>query len=215
MALNHERITLWMNSIKAFFSPYIQITIPEYGAEHLERSDFYVAIEAYLSEHCTAGVRKLKAELGSHRKVPLFYVDDGQQIIDTFRRLGGSATVWWHAYKEQPVANVIYVPGQEERRFYRVSFHCRFRKSVLEEYLPYVIEQGRNVIAKKRQRRLFTNNPFPDSGWSHVAFQHPATFDTLAMDPTLKQTIIDDLDTFKKRKDYYAKVGKSWKRGIA
>lgn len=216
MALNHERITLWMNKIKAFFSPYIQITIPEYGAQHLERSDFYVAIEAYLSKHCDTGVRKLKAELGSHRRTPLFYVDDGQQIIDTFRGGGGgggSATVWWHAYKEKPLANIIYRPGEEERRFYRVSFHRRFRKTILEHYLPHVIEEGRDVIAKNRQLRLFTNNPFPNSGWSHVAFQHPASFKTLALDPRLKQTIIDDLDTFKKRKGYYMKVGKPWKRG--
>jgi hypothetical protein len=65
MAMNHETITLWINKIQAFFSPYIQITIPdEYGAGHYGPSDFYVAIEAYLSEHCVTGVRKLKAELG-------------------------------------------------------------------------------------------------------------------------------------------------------
>jgi hypothetical protein len=28
--------------------------------------------------------------------------------------------VWWYAYKEKPVANVIYRPGEEERRFYPV-----------------------------------------------------------------------------------------------
>jgi hypothetical protein len=117
----HETITLWINKIQAFFSPYIQITIPdEYSAGHYGRSDFYLAIEAYLSEHC--GVRKLKAELGSSRKITLFYVDDGQQIIDTFRGGdgGGSGVVWWYAYKEKPVANVIYRPGEEERRFYPV-----------------------------------------------------------------------------------------------
>jgi hypothetical protein len=218
MALNHENITLWMNKVKAFLSPYIQITIPEYGAEHLERSDFFVAIEAYLSLYCAADVRKLKAELGSHRKIPLFYVDDGQQIIDTFGGGGGGgrgrmATVWWHAYKETPKGSVSVVcqPGEEERRFYRVSFHRRFRKTVLDEYLPHVIERGRDVIAKNRQRRLFTNNP--NNGWSHVAFQHPATFDTLAMDPTLKRVILEDLDAFRKRKEYYARVGKPWKRG--
>ncbi|CAL4979806.1 unnamed protein product [Urochloa decumbens] len=219
MAMNHETITLWINKIQAFFSPYIQVTIPEYAPGNFARSNFYVAIEAYLSEHCATEVRKLKAELGSHRKIPLFYVDDGQQIIDTFRRRnsggggGGSATVWWHAYKEPPVSNVMYRDGQEHRRMYRVSFHRRFRKCVLEEYMPYVIEKGREVIAKNRQLRLFTNNPYPDCSWSHVAFQHPATFKTLAMSPTLKKTIVDDLDAFKKRKEYYAKVGKPWKRG--
>ncbi|WMV28434.1 hypothetical protein MTR67_021819 [Solanum verrucosum] len=33
------------------------------------------------------------------------------------------------------------------------------------------------------------------------------------MDPNKKQEIIDDLETFSKSKDYYAKIGKAWKRG--
>ncbi|XAR51788.1 hypothetical protein NMG60_11006522 [Bertholletia excelsa] len=49
--------------------------------------------------------------------------------------------------------------------------------------------------------------------WSHVAFEHPATFNTLAMQPDEKQEIIDDLITFSESKDYYAKIGKAWKRG--
>ncbi|PIN15335.1 hypothetical protein CDL12_12020 [Handroanthus impetiginosus] len=49
--------------------------------------------------------------------------------------------------------------------------------------------------------------------WSHVAFEHPATFDTLAMDPDKKQEIVNDLINFSTSKDYYAKIGKAWKRG--
>ncbi|TVU38854.1 hypothetical protein EJB05_12248 [Eragrostis curvula] len=33
------------------------------------------------------------------------------------------------------------------------------------------------------------------------------------MDPELKQSVIDDLDRFLKRKDYYMRIGKAWKRG--
>ena len=46
-----------------------------------------------------------------------------------------------------------------------------------------------------------------------MAFQHPATFATLAMDPTDKEAIIDDLDSFKQGKDYYTTIVKAWKRG--
>jgi chaperone BCS1 len=38
-------------------------------------------------------------------------------------------------------------------------------------------------------------------------------FETLAMDHKQKQSIIDDLDRFIKRKDYYRRIGKAWKRG--
>ncbi|GJM96931.1 hypothetical protein PR202_ga13809 [Eleusine coracana subsp. coracana] len=41
----------------------------------------------------------------------------------------------------------------------------------------------------------------------------PAAVATLAMDPAEKKKVLDDLDTFKSGKDYYARLGKAWKRG--
>uniref|UniRef100_A0A453BDX2 AAA+ ATPase At3g28540-like C-terminal domain-containing protein n=1 Tax=Aegilops tauschii subsp. strangulata TaxID=200361 RepID=A0A453BDX2_AEGTS len=49
--------------------------------------------------------------------------------------------------------------------------------------------------------------------WRGISHNHPATFDTLAMDPPTKQAVIADLDRFLKRKEYYRRIGKAWKRG--
>ena len=49
--------------------------------------------------------------------------------------------------------------------------------------------------------------------WAPVNLDHPATFNTLAMDLELKKKILDDLDRFVRRKEYYRRVGKAWKRG--
>ncbi|KAF8700240.1 hypothetical protein HU200_034620 [Digitaria exilis] len=186
----------------AYFNRYIQITISEYGPERFERSDFFIAVEAYLSDSCGLVARKFKADLGRDRKKPQTSVDDGQEIVDTFNH----AMFWWYDYTEYPWGNIFsWSLGDEKRRFYRVTFHRNFHAFVLDSYLPH--------------RRLFTNNPSNRWGsgektfWSHVAFQHLATFDTLAIDPTEKKTIIDDLIAFKDGKDYYTKVGKAWKRG--
>jgi ATP-dependent 26S proteasome regulatory subunit len=46
-----------------------------------------------------------------------------------------------------------------------------------------------------------------------VPFEHPATFDKLAMDPVQKKEITDDLEAFMDGKQYYSDVGKAWKRG--
>lgn len=46
-----------------------------------------------------------------------------------------------------------------------------------------------------------------------MPFQHPSTFDTLAMDPAKKQQIIDDLNEFCQGREYYSRIGKAWKRG--
>lgn len=50
-------------------------------------------------------------------------------------------------------------------------------------------------------------------GWESVPFKHPSTFDTLAMDPNLKEEVKRDLLEFTKGKEYYQKAGKAWKRG--
>lgn len=211
MAMNQVRIKLLINKISGFFSPYIKITIPEYSAKRFERNELFVAIEAYLSEHCVRGATKLMAELVREEQKPNVSVDDEQEIIDSFQ----GTTLWWYAYTEYPRSEVISVePGTEKRRFYRVSFHRSFRGKVLDDYVHHVLEKGRAIIDDKRQRCLFTNNPYGHKPlWSNVVFKHPATFDTLAMDPTKKKAIIDDLEAFKKGKDYYGKVGKAWKRG--
>ncbi|XBI83753.1 hypothetical protein VPH35_092220 [Triticum aestivum] len=53
----------------------------------------------------------------------------------------------------------------------------------------------------------------PREVWSYIDFNHPTTFQTLAMDPAKKQMIMDDLDDFRNSKDYYRRIGKAWKRG--
>ncbi|OMO88239.1 hypothetical protein COLO4_20350 [Corchorus olitorius] len=52
-----------------------------------------------------------------------------------------------------------------------------------------------------------------DGLWGSTNLDHPATFDKLAMDPVLKKELIDDLDRFVRRRNFYKKVGKAWKRG--
>ncbi|CDP20578.1 unnamed protein product [Coffea canephora] len=49
--------------------------------------------------------------------------------------------------------------------------------------------------------------------WQSVNLDHPATFDTLAMDTDDKKMVINDLENFVRRKELYRKVGKAWKRG--
>ncbi|XP_044949506.1 AAA-ATPase At3g28580-like isoform X1 [Hordeum vulgare subsp. vulgare] len=210
-------LTVWAAKLAACFNPYLQITISEYGAERFQRSEFFLAVEAYLSDACARRARKLKAELGKDSKNLQVTVDDHEEVTDDF----SGTTIWWYASKKQSKANVISLyPGQDERRFYRVVFHRRNRDLVVDSYLPFVLGEGRAVTVKNRQRRLFTNNASRNSNpyrsnsvWSHVPFEHPATFDTLAMHPDEKEAVVDELMAFQESKDYYAKVGKAWKRG--
>uniref|UniRef100_J3ND44 AAA+ ATPase domain-containing protein n=1 Tax=Oryza brachyantha TaxID=4533 RepID=J3ND44_ORYBR len=205
--------------LTAYFSPYLHVTISEYGHERFRRSDFFLAVEAYLSHACARRARKLRADLGKDARTLQVTVDDHQEVTDSFR---GDVKLWWYPSKKSSRTSVISIYlGQDESRFYSLVFHRRHRDLVLDEYLPHVLAEGRAVTVRNRQRRLFTNNastswnPYRRGKgvWSHVPFEHPARFDTLAMDPGQKDAVVDDLMAFRDSKDYYAKVGKPWKRG--
>ncbi|CAN6209117.1 unnamed protein product [Urochloa humidicola] len=97
-----------------------------------------------------------------------------------------------------------------------LMFPQQHRVLVLDEYLPHVRRHGRDLLFGKRRQSLYTNKKrgyYCGKVWSHIDFEHPATFDSLAMHPTKKRRIMEDLDSFRGNKDYYRRIGKPWKRG--
>ncbi|WJX61007.1 hypothetical protein P8452_46152 [Trifolium repens] len=79
----------------------------------------------------------------------------------------------------------------------------------MEKYLPHVLSAYEAIEAERRTLKIHSGR----GGWRQSNFNHPASFDSLALDPDLRKTITDDLDRFLRRKNIYKKVGKPWKRG--
>ncbi|KAL6847472.1 hypothetical protein ACP4OV_023325 [Aristida adscensionis] len=218
-----EHLAAAARRLLARLTPYVTITVDEHAADSFGRSEAYLAAEAYLSATCAARAQRLRAEVaapGGDRMS--LAVDDHVEVADEF----AGARVWWRKTKDVQRSNVIaWSPREVERRAYRLSFHRRHRALVEAAYLPHVLAEGRAAAIRSRQRRLFTNNPSGDWAggggggddeprvWSHVKLEHPSTFATLAMDPARKREIVDDLEMFRDGRDYYAAVGKAWKRG--
>uniref|UniRef100_A0A2C9WN93 AAA+ ATPase domain-containing protein n=1 Tax=Manihot esculenta TaxID=3983 RepID=A0A2C9WN93_MANES len=105
-----------------------------------------------------------------------------------------------------------------EVRYFEVSFPKKQKEMALQSYLPYIIKQAKSMEQERKTLKIFTLDQEHMYGnltdaWKPVNLDHPATFETLAMDPEQKDTIIKDLESFVKRKEYYRKVGKAWKRG--
>ncbi|KAG7602618.1 AAA-type ATPase N-terminal domain [Arabidopsis thaliana x Arabidopsis arenosa] len=75
------------------------------------------------------------------------------------------------------------------------------------------VERKAKVI--KEERRIIKMHSYSSYTlrWQSVKFEHPSTFHTMAMTPKLKSSVMEDLDRFIKRKDYYKRVGKARKRG--
>jgi chaperone BCS1 len=89
---------------------------------------------------------------------------------------------------------------------------------VIDVYLKHVIKKSKETKEEKKSLKLFTLTPDRMSGrrgdvWQSVNLHHPATFDTLAMDMEGKRVIMEDLERFVKRREFYRRVGKAWKRG--
>jgi chaperone BCS1 len=91
-----------------------------------------------------------------------------------------------------------------------LSFDAEHADTALEKYVPFIMSTAEELQRQDRALKIFLN----DGGmWQGINHHHPATFDTLAMDSALKQAVLDDLDRFLKRKEYYQRIGKAWKRG--
>ncbi|GAB4826214.1 hypothetical protein Ancab_009079 [Ancistrocladus abbreviatus] len=209
-------LTRHAEKLVILFSPYLTITFEEYTGERFNRSELYSSIETYLSESSLMKARRLKASTVKDGKSLVLSIAENEEITDEYK----GAKVWWSSNRTFSKSHTISIyPGTDEKRFYRLTFHRKNRDLITSSYLNYVMEQGKAIAVRHRQRKLFTNtrdfNWYSSKWtmWSHVEFKHPGRFETLAMDPTKKQQIIDDLMRFRNAKDFYDKIGKAWKRG--
>ncbi|KAL5722484.1 AAA-ATPase ASD [Ranunculus cassubicifolius] len=212
-----EHLKRYAYRLFRFFNPYIEVTIHEYTGERFKRSEAFVAVQTYLSENSSKQAKRLKANTGKDSSNLVLSMDDHEEVSDEYQ----GVQFWWSSRKTPPARDSIsvYPTDADDKRRYRLTFHRRNRGLVTDSYLSYVLETGKAIGVRNRERKLYTNNPssnwygYRRKVWSHVAFSHPSSFRTLAMDEDKKQDIIDDLTTFSKGKEYYAKIGKAWKRG--
>ncbi|XP_020236153.1 AAA-ATPase ASD, mitochondrial [Cajanus cajan] len=216
---HHLRIYLkkYTKKFSSLMYPYIQITFPEFSGERLKRSEAYTAIKTYLSANSSQRAKRLKAEVVKDSQNPIVLtMDDNEEIIDEFQ----GVKVWWSANYKMPSSQTIsWYPSSDEKRFLTLTVHKRHRDLITSSYIQHVLDEGKAITVQNRTLKLYTNNPGSDwygykrTKWSHVNFEHPSRFETLAMDPKKKEEIINDLVKFQTGKEYYAKVGKAWKRG--
>ncbi|GKU97053.1 hypothetical protein SLEP1_g10236 [Rubroshorea leprosula] len=196
-------------------NPYIKISFDEFSGDRLRRNEAFSPIQHYLREKSSGSAKRLKAHVIKGWHSPIISMDYNEEVTDEFQ----GVKVWWTAVKHAPHQNTLLLSNSMEQRSYRLCFHKRCRELIIESYIKHVVEEGKAIAERNRKKRLYSNNPseaggrFSSNKWSNVAFEHPATFDTLAMEPEKKEKIKNELVKFRKGKEYYAKIGKAWKRG--
>ncbi|KAF4376630.1 hypothetical protein F8388_025501 [Cannabis sativa] len=180
----------------------------ELTGERLMRSEAYSAIENYLSTNSSLHAKRLKADVvKSNNQSLVLSMDDHEEVVDEFK----GVKLWWASGKNNSKTQTVsFYQVSDERRYYILTFHKRHRELIVGAYLNHVLKEGKAIKVRNRQRKLYTNH---GSYWSHVVFQHPATFQTLALEQEKKQDIIDDLIAFSQAEEFYARIGRAWKRG--
>ncbi|KAF7819663.1 AAA-ATPase ASD, mitochondrial-like [Senna tora] len=202
-----NQIEKYSQRLVTFVYPYIQITFHEFTGERLMRSDAYSAIENFLTSRAATQAKRLKADIAKNNQSLVLSMDDHEEVADNFQ----GANLWWASGKNITKSQSLsFRPVTDEKRFYKLTFHKRHRDLILTTYLNFVLKEGKAIKVKNRQRKLYTNN---GSYWSHVVFEHPASFQTLAMESHKKEEIIEDLVTFSKAEEFYSRIGRAWKRG--
>ncbi|GMN42398.1 hypothetical protein TIFTF001_011611, partial [Ficus carica] len=181
----------YSNKVLGFVYPYIHITFDEYTGERFKRSEIYMAIQTYLSANSSERAKRLKAHDIKDSKSPVLSLDDNEEVTDEFE----GVKVWWTSYKNTPKNSTFsFYPNSDDKKYYTLTFHRRHRDLITGSYLSHIIKEGKGIEVKNRQRKLYTNGSSEiwysyekRTKWSHVLFEHPATFDTLAMDPKKKK----------------------------
>ncbi|GLU19779.1 hypothetical protein SLE2022_360060 [Rubroshorea leprosula] len=220
------RSFLW-SKIKQYFIRYrgrsiTVITIEEsWGAE---RNLLYSAARVYLPTKISpASLNRVKmGKISSQKNISVALPED-EEIVDTFN----DVKVTWRSVCVQTdgqTRNRTYNSDNgsfsysSEKRYLELSFDSEHREQIASAYLQHVMTTAAKLEQGDKELKIFSCNNSDSlyggrSKGNSTYLQHPASFDTIAMDPALKQSIIDDLDRFLARRDYYKRIGKAWKRG--
>ncbi|PKI36600.1 hypothetical protein CRG98_043020 [Punica granatum] len=217
--LPHEMQHYLLWSIRGFFrsfSPEVTIIIEEFDG--LAGNQIYKAAELYLGNKISPNTEIYRVSLPVKESKMCITMGRNQEIVDIFQ---GLQFKWRQVTREVVESKELGQPTKlAEVRHFQLKFHKKHKGFVLNTYFPFILKEGYNVQESRKALKLHTLQHDPYRGylsgsscWSSINLRHPATFDTMAMDYDLKKAVMDDLNRFVSRKDYYAKVGKAWKRG--
>lgn len=190
----------------------------------MTRNQVFDAAEVYLRTKISPRTERLRVSKTPRQKSLTVAIDKGEEVFDTYQ----DVRIRWRFVCTEPDkggggGGGYHHAASREIRNFELTFDKKFKAKVLGSYLPYVLVRANAIREEEKAVKLYNREcPFDDDQggggggggmWGSVNLEHPSTFETLAMEPDLKKAIIDDLNRFVRRREFYKKVGKAWKRG--
>lgn len=201
-------ISCKIRTLFASFSSEVTIIINE--VDGMVQNQLFYAADLYLGAKLSHLTHRFRATLPIKETKILLSMDKNQEVIDMFN----GVKLTWRRVTQQ----VETRKSTNKVQYYKLSFHKKHKDMVFTTYFQHILEQEQVLKKQKRTPKLHTLDSelmrrSTGTVWQSVNLDHPATFGTLAMDMEMKKMVMDDLDRFVERKNFYRKVGKAWKRG--
>lgn len=181
---------------------HVQLEVEE-GVPGYSLNVLYRQVAVYLGS--------LRSTLEAHARLNVYRADESgslsfclpvnETLEDSFR----GVHVWWIHTSTQKSGS-----SSEEQRSFTLKFLKTDRSLVLPDYLENISKVALEIERRNAQRHIYINNY---RGWEEVPFNHPSTFDTLALEANLADRIKADLEAFSQGKEFYHRIGRVWKRG--
>ncbi|KAK1405086.1 Protein hyper-sensitivity-related 4 [Heracleum sosnowskyi] len=199
------------------FTSEFTVVIEEFRG--LSRNQVFEAADIYLATKVTTSTRRVKLGKAENEKNVALTVDKEEEVFDTFENI----RVKWKLISTEVKSASRQGPGQHLRdlnatlrsevRSYELSFHKKHKDKVLKTYLAHVMETSKAIKQETKAIKIRTVEYGGNWNAQDTNLDHPMTFNNLAMDSNVKNEIMEDLETFKKGKDFYKRIGRAWKRG--
>ncbi|XWS42095.1 hypothetical protein CRYUN_Cryun17cG0139200 [Craigia yunnanensis] len=201
------------------FSSTLTMVIDEFNG--LVYNQVYEAAEIYLGSKISPSSQRFKVSKPEKENKFIVSMERNEEMVDIYN---GIKFNWVLVCKQVESTRHFHNPLdinstlRSELRSFELSFSKKHKEMVLNSYLPHILKEAKSLKQERKTIKLFTvehENMYGNlaDSWRAVNLDHPATFETLALDADLKDAILQDLQRFLSRKDHYRKVGKAWKRG--
>ncbi|KAF6161777.1 hypothetical protein GIB67_013854 [Kingdonia uniflora] len=209
-----DYINFFFKNLLNRFTPTFTFIIEEYDG--LVSNHYFAAAEIYLSCKINPFTRRLRVCKSEKEESVNLTMEKNKEIVDIYQGVRFTWRLGIPKFRETD-SNPQNLPNKN--RIYELSFHKKYRQYVLGSYLPYVLNEAFSTKdGKKAPLKIFSMQKVYDHTslgklWKSINLVHPSTFDTLALESEMKKRIIEDLDMFIRRREFYNRVRKAWKRG--
>ncbi|KAJ0231505.1 AAA-ATPase [Hirschfeldia incana] len=169
-------------------------------------NEIYLDAQTYLSTKISPDAVRLRISKGHKDKHVTLHLSNGEIIVDVYQ----DVELTWRFVTDGGDKTNGGGDDDGKSEYFELSFDKKHKDFVINSYVPYIESKAKDINDERRILMLHSLNCLR---WESVILEHPSTFETMAMEDELKREVIDDLDRFIRRKEFYKRVGKAWKRG--